>query len=322
MKAIVCEAYGPIDSLRYADLPDPSPTGSEVLIRTAAIGVNYPDGLLVQGLYQARPETPFVPGMEAAGEIVAVGPDVARLKIGDRVVASLKIGGYAELVIAPEAAAMVLPAGLGAAEACALVCAYGTAHHALKQRAMIQPGETLLILGAAGATGLAAIEIGKAMGARVIAVASSEEKRALALSSGADEAIGYGDLRGDIKRLTGGKGIDVAFDPVGGEAFDQMARSMTWGGRLLVVGFASGTIPQFPVNLALVKGFSVVGVFWGAFIEKEPGVFAANMRELVGWALDGTVKPHIEERAPLAAAADVLKRIHARETMGKIVLVP
>lgn len=322
MKAIVCEAYGPIANLRYADVPDPSPVGSEILIRTTAIGVNYPDGLLVQGLYQAKPETPFVPGMEAAGEIVAVGPDVERLKIGDRVVASLRIGAYAELVIAPETAAMALPDSMGDAEACALVCAYGTAHHGLKQRAALQPGEALLVLGAAGATGLAAVEIGKAMGARVIAVASSEEKRALAKASGADEAIGYDELRGDIKRLTGGKGIDVVFDPVGGDVFDAVSRSMAWGGRLLVVGFASGTIPTFPVNLALVKGFSIVGVFWGAFTEKQPALLADNMRELIGWTLSGTVRPHIEERAQLSDAANVLRRIHGRETKGKIVLVP
>ena len=322
MKAIVCRAYGPIATLDHAEIDEPVPSGVQVLIEPEAIGVNYPDGLLVQGLYQSKPETPFVPGMEAAGRIVAVGPDVKAAKIGDRVVAYQPTGSYAERVLAPEAAIMALPDGLDAGVACALICGYGTAHHALKQRAAIQPGETLLVLGASGATGIAAIQIGKAMGARVIAVASSDAKRALTLEEGADEAIGYETLRDDIKRLTDGAGVDVAFDPVGGEAFDAIARSMAWNGRLLVVGFASGTIPKLAVNLTLVKGYSVVGVFWGSFTRKESDVFAANMKELMGWAMDGTVRPHISERAKLADAADVLTRMHARQTTGKIVLVP
>ncbi|MAP18187.1 MAG: NADPH:quinone oxidoreductase [Aurantimonas sp.] len=322
MKAIVCEDYGPIENLAYKDVDEPSPKGREVVIEAEAVGVNYPDGLLVQGLYQAKPDLPFVPGMESAGTVVAVGPEVTRLKVGDRVVASMQLGAFAEKVAVDEAAAMPLPDGFDAGIACALVCGYGTAHHALKQRADLKPGETLLVLGAAGATGLAAIQIGKTMGARVIAVASSAEKQALAKAEGADEAIGYEDLRGDIKRLTDGAGVDVAFDPVGGEAFDALARSMAWNGRLLVIGFASGTIPKLPVNLALVKGYSLVGVFWGAFTRKEPEVFAENMRELMGWAVDGSVRPHVSERAKLADAADVLRRMHDRQTTGKIVLVP
>lgn len=322
MKAIVCEDYGPIENLAYKEVDEPSPSGREVVIEAEAVGVNYPDGLLVQGLYQAKPDLPFVPGMESAGRVVAVGPDVTRLKVGDRVVASMQLGAFAEKVAVDEAAAMPLPDGFDAGIACALVCGYGTAHHALKQRAALKPGETLLVLGAAGATGLAAIQIGKTMGARVIAVASSAEKQALAKAEGADEAIGYEDLRGDIKRLTDGAGVDVAFDPVGGEAFDALARSMAWNGRLLVIGFASGTIPKLPVNLALVKGYSLVGVFWGAFTRKEPAVFADNMRELMGWAVDGSVRPHVSERAKLADAADVLRRMHDRQTTGKIVLVP
>lgn len=322
MKAILCRAYGPIATLDFAEIDAPVPTGTEVLIEPEAIGVNYPDGLLVQGLYQSRPETPFTPGMEAAGRIVAVGPDVMSAKVGDRVVAYQPLGAYAQRVLAPEAAVMALPDGLDAGAACALVCGYGTAHHALKQRADIQPGETLLVLGASGATGIAAIQIGKAMGAKVIAAASTDDKRALTLREGADEAIGYDDLRGDIKRLTGGSGVDVAFDPVGGEAFDAVSRSMAWNGRLLVIGFASGTIPKLAVNLTLVKGYSVVGVFWGSFTSKEPEAFAANMTELMGWATGGTVRPYISERARLADAADVLMRMHARQTTGKVVLVP
>ncbi|TFF25332.1 NADPH:quinone oxidoreductase family protein [Jiella endophytica] len=322
MRAIVCETYGAIADLAWRDWQNPQPEGRQIVIAAEAIGVNYPDGLLVQGLYQARPELPFIPGMEAAGRVVAVGPDVSRHAVGDRVVVQLSHGAYAERVLADEKAAMPLPDSVSDEAACALVCAYGTSHHALKQRAKLASGETLLVLGAAGSTGIAAIEIGKIIGARVIAVASSEEKRALAKAKGADEAIGYDDLRGDIKRLTGGNGIDVAFDPVGGEAFEAVARSMAWNGRLLVIGFASGTIPKLAVNLALVKGFACVGVFWGAFTTKEPDVFAANMAELMGWAAASKVRPEISERAKLRDAADVLQRMHERKTLGKIVLIP
>ncbi|ORE94995.1 NADPH:quinone oxidoreductase family protein [Aurantimonas sp. 22II-16-19i] len=322
MKAILCDTYGPIAGLDWRDVPEPRPAEHEIVLAAQAIGVNYPDGLLVQGLYQARPELPFVPGMEAAGRVESVGSKVSRFRPGDRVVVQLSHGAYAEKVLAPEAAAMALPDAVSFETACALVCGYGTSHHALKQRAALQPGETLLVLGAAGATGIAAIEIGRIMGARVIAVASSEEKRALTLAKGADAAIGYEDLRGDIKRLTDGQGVDVAFDPVGGDAFETVARAMAWNGRLLVVGFASGTIPKLAVNLALVKGFACVGVFWGAFTQKEPDVFARNMAELMGWAVTGDVAPEISERARLQDAADVLTRMHARQTLGKIVLVP
>ncbi|MEH6718519.1 MAG: NADPH:quinone oxidoreductase family protein [Aurantimonas endophytica] len=322
MKAIVCGAYGPIETLAYRDMPDPVAGPGEVVVEADAIGVNYPDGLLVQGLYQARPELPFVPGMEVAGRVIAIGADVTRLAVGDRVVASLQFGAYAEKVAVAEAAVTKLPDEFDAGVACALVCAYGTAYHALKQRAALQPDETLLVLGAAGATGLAAVQIGQAMGARVIAVASSEDKRSLAVGEGADVAIGYDDLREDLKRLTDGKGVDVAFDPVGGEAFDAVARSMAWNGRLLVVGFASGTIPKLPVNLALVKGFSAVGVFWGAFIEKEPEQAAANMAELIAWTAEERLQPVISERGRLADAAEILGRIHARQTTGKLILVP
>lgn len=322
MKAIVCEAYGPIETLVHRDMPDPVAGPGQVIVAAKAIGVNYPDGLLVQGLYQARPELPFVPGMEVAGRVIAIGAEVTRPAIGDRVVASMPFGGYAEKVAVDAAAVTQLPDDFDAGVACALACAYGTAYYALKQRAALQPDETLLVVGAAGATGLAAVQIGQAMGARVIAVASSEDKRSLAVSEGADVAIGYDDLREDLKRLTDGKGIDVAFDPVGGDTFDTVARSMAWNGRLLVVGFASGTIPRLAMNLALVKGFSAVGVFWTSFIEKEPEKAAANMAELIAWTEAETLQPVISERGRLADAAAILGRIHARQTTGKIVLVP
>jgi NADPH2:quinone reductase len=322
MKAIVARDFGPVGQLVYADWPEPEAKGDIVVIEADAIGVNYPDGLLVQGLYQMKPELPFVPGMEVAGRVVAVGPDVRTVEVGDRVAALSTVGGYAERVGAPESAVMKLPGDMLEAHACALICGYGTSHHALKQRAELQPGETLCVLGASGATGIAAVQIGKAMGATVIAVASTDEKRRIAGDAGADTVLGYDNLKDRLKEATGGKGVDVAFDPVGGEAFDALSRSMAWNSRLLVVGFASGTIPKFPVNLALLKGFSVVGVFWGAFTQKEPETYAANMKELIGWYMAGEVTPVIEGVYPLADAAKILERVMGRGTSGKLILKP
>jgi NADPH2:quinone reductase len=322
MKAIVARSFAPIDRLEYADWPEPEATGSTVVIAAEAIGVNFPDGLIVQGLYQMKPPLPFVPGMEVAGTVVAVGPGVRRIRPGDRVVALSMIGAYAEKVGVPEDAVMKLPDGLSNEDACALLCGFGTSHHALKQRGQLKPGETLCVLGAAGATGVAAIQIGKAMGAKVIAVASSEDKRAVAKGAGADVVLGYEGLKDQLKEETGGRGVDVAFDPVGGEAFDALSRSMAWNGRLLVIGFASGTIPQFPVNLALVKGYAVVGVFWGNFTRIEPDANAANVRELIGWRLAGKIAPVIEGVYPLADAPAVLARVLGRGATGKIILKP
>jgi len=322
MKAIVCEEYGPLENLVLKKVDDPVASGHTVVIRSEAMGVNFPDGLLVQGLYQMKPPTPFTPGMEVAGVVESVGPDVRRFKPGDRVAALGTLGGYAEKAAFHESAVFPLPEGMDPADACALMCAYGTSHHALKQKAQLKPGETLVVLGAAGSTGIAAIQIGKAMGARVIAIASSAEKQAVARASGADEAIGYDNLRDDLKRLTDGKGVDVLFDPVGGDAFDTACRSMARGGRLLVIGFASGRIPSLPVNLTLVKEFSVVGVFWGSFTRHEPDVYADNMKELIGWYAQGAIRPHIEGRYPLAEAPAILKRVLERGATGKIVLTP
>lgn len=320
-KAIRCKSYGALDDLVYEDVETPAPGPDEMVIRAEAIGVNFPDGLLVKGLYQMKPETPFVPGMEAAGTIAAVGSKVTDFVVGDRVAALLQTGGYAEEIVTQQKNVVKLPEGMDGADACALLCAYGTAHHALKQRAVLRPGEKLVVLGAAGSTGLAAIQIGKAMGADVVAVASSEEKRALARANGADAAVGYDDLKDAIKRETGG-GADVVFDPVGGDAFDAASRAMARGGRLLVIGFASGRIPQLPVNLTLVKEYSLVGVFWGNFTAKEPHVFAENMRELFDWHGEGKVRPHIDGRYPLADAAAVLERVMGRGALGKLILHP
>jgi NADPH:quinone reductase len=321
-KAILCRDYGSIDALDYAEVETPAPQAGEIVLKTEAVGVNFPDGLLVKGLYQMRPTTPFVPGMEAVGTVRAVGPHIDDLKPGDRVAVLLQTGGYAEEIVTDARNAFALPQGMDSGEACALLCAYGTAHHALKQRAALQPGETLAVLGAAGSTGIAAIQIGKAMGAKVIAVASSVEKRERATSSGADMVFGYENLKSDLKEATGGRGADVVFDPVGGDAFDAASRAMARGGRLLVIGFASGRIPQFPVNLALVKEYSLVGVFWGAFTTTERGVYADNMRELFDWYARGLVKPFIEGHYPLREAPRILSRVLDRGAIGKIVLVP
>lgn len=322
MKAIVARDFAPLDKLEYTDWPEPKISGDTVLVEAEAIGVNYPDGLLVQGLYQMKPATPFVPGMEVAGRVAAVGDKVTGFKPGDRVAGMPGIGGYAEKVALTEATTMKLPEGMDGADACALMCGYGTSHHALKQRADLQPGETLCVVGASGATGVAAVQIGKIMGATVIGVASSEEKRAIARAAGADIVLGYDNLKDELKKATGGKGVDVAYDSVGGEAFDALARSMAWNGRLLIIGFASGTIPSFPVNLALVKGYSLVGVFWGTFTRKEPQVYADNMKELVGWYMQGKIKPVIEGRYKLADAAQVLARVMGRGATGKLILTP
>ena len=322
MKAIVARDFAPLDKLEYADWPEPVAEGRNVVIDVETVGVNFPDGLLVQGLYQMKPPVPFVPGMEAAGTVSAVGDKVSGIKVGDRVAALLQLGAYAEKVAVDEASVMKLPDGISGDDACALLVGYGTSHYALKQRGQLKPGETLCVLGAAGATGIAAVQIGKAMGAKVIGVASSEDKRRIAAESGADVVLGYDNLKDALKEATGGNGVDVAFDPVGGEAFDALSRSMAWEGRLLVIGFASGTIPKLPINLTLVKGYSVVGVFWGAFTRKEPAVYADNMKELIGWHMAGKVTPVIEGAYPLSQAPAVLERVLSRGATAKIVLKP
>lgn len=322
MKAIICRDFGPLSDLEYSEVDEPQVADDTVLIRADSIGVNYPDGLLVQGLYQMKPPTPFVPGMEVAGTVQAVGADVTGFSVGDRVAGMGTLGAYAELVAVPSRAVFALPKSMDGGDACAMMCAYGTSHHALRQRANLKAGETICVLGAAGSTGIAAVQIAKVIGARVIAVASSQEKRMIATSAGADEVIGYDDLKDELKRLTDNRGVDVLFDPVGGDAFDAGCRAMARGGRLLVIGFASGRIPQLPVNLTLVKEFSVVGVFWGAFTQNESEKYAANMRELIGWYSTGKIKPHIEGRYPLPQAAAVLERVIGRKAVGKIILIP
>lgn len=325
MKAIVCDVFGPVEKLDYREVENPKPASDEVLVNIRAAGVNFPDGLLVQGLYQVKPECPFTPGNEFAGEVAGLGEGVTQYKVGDKVIGlSTNFGAYAEQICCPAERLMPMPSSMDFAEASALVLATGTAHHALRQRARLQPGETLLVLGAAGGTGTAAVQIGKAMGARVIAGCSSDEKLAHAQHNGADELINYSteDLKTRVRELTKGKGVDVVYDPVGGELFDICARSMAPNGRLLVIGFASGTIPSLPVNLALVKEYAVVGVFWGTFTRREPDVFAQNMKELYSWYEQGKVSLHIDDSLPLSQASQALERVLSRQVKGKVVLLP
>lgn len=322
MKAVVCHDFGPLSDLTVEDIAVPDIRPDEVLIDVEAAGVNFPDALLVQGLYQIQPETPFTPGCEVAGTVIQAGDRVSHLSVGQRVVGVCQIGGYAQKVAISAAQVMPLPDFIPSEEAAALVTAHATAHHALKQRAQLQAGETLVVTGAAGGTGLAAVQIGKAMGARVIAVCSSAEKLELAKKHGADEGINYTeeDLKETVKSLTNGDGADVVYECVGGDSFDAMSRAMAWGGRLLVVGFASGQIPRLPVNLTLVKGYSVVGVFWGVFTQKQPRVFGENMKELMGWYQQGKVNVVIDARFTLEQATQALEFMTDRKVKGKVVL--
>ncbi|GLS24708.1 NADPH:quinone oxidoreductase family protein [Marinibactrum halimedae] len=322
MKAIVCEEFAPIDQLKYREFPVPTVKPGHVLIDVLAAGVNFPDGLIVQGKYQVKPECPFVPGGEVAGVIREVGEGVPHLTPGRTVVALPRVGGYAETVLCPMSHVMPLPDFIPPVEAAGLITAHATAHHALKQRANLQPGETLAITGAAGGTGIAAVQIGKAMGATVIAICSTEEKLAFAKSQGADILINSStsDVKAELKKINDGKGVDVVYETVGGDLFHACTRAMAWKGRLLVVGFAGGTIPEFPINLALVKGFSVVGVFWGSFTAHEPQAFMDNMQELVAWYQQGKVKVVVDTVFPLEQAQQALEHVTGRKVMGKVML--
>ncbi|MBK6962179.1 MAG: NADPH:quinone oxidoreductase family protein [Gammaproteobacteria bacterium] len=325
MKALVCEAYGPVENLVYRDMPDPVPGAGEIRVAIEAIGVNFPDGLLVEGKYQAKPQVPFMPGGEFAGQVAALGPGASGFAVGDRVLGwNVGRGAYAEQIAVPAGELFPLPASMSMDQGAALLCATATAHHALRQRGRLQAGEILVVLGAAGGTGIAAVQIGKAIGARVIAVCSSDEKIAFAKAQGADEGINYSreDLNQAIKRLTDGRGADVVYDAVGGDAFDACSRAMAWDGRLLIVGFASGRIPTLPVNLTLVKGYSVIGVFWGAFTQREPAAYAANMRELFAWFEQGKVVPVIDRVFKLADGVKAIQYVTGRGARGKVVIRP
>ncbi len=322
MRALQCTAFGAPEGLVVADLPSPPVGANEVKIRVRAAGVNFPDALLVQGLYQIKPPLPFSPGLEVAGDVIEVGAGVNSLQVGERVMAVLPYGGFAEELVLPAARPLPMPDSMSYEVGASLALVYGTAHVALAHRGQLQAGETLLVLGAAGGVGLAAVELGRLMGARVIAGASTDEKLALAQRYGADDIINYSHeaLRERIIALTEGHGADVIFDPVGGDLFDQAVRRLAWEGRYLVIGFASGRIPSLGANIALLKNASLVGVYWGAYLDRDPAVFRQSLLQLQAWHADGLLKPHIQRSFPLDQAAKALRMLMERRAMGKIVL--
>ncbi|KQP14382.1 NADPH:quinone oxidoreductase family protein [Pseudorhodoferax sp. Leaf267] len=327
MHAWLCENPVGVDALVWKELPTPTPGKGEVLVRIHAASLNFPDLLIVQNKYQMKPPLPFVPGSEFAGVVEAVGDGVQHLSVGQNVACLAGTGGFGTHALAPAAQCMPLPAGFPHVDAAAFIMIYATSHHALVDRAQLKAGETVLVLGAAGGVGTSAIQIAKAQGARVIAAASTDEKCALCRSIGADETINYThdslptNFREAIKKLTDGKGPDVIYDPVGGDFAEPAFRSIAWRGRYLVVGFASGPIPTLPLNLTLLKGASIVGVFWGGFSRQEPKASAAAMAELAQWYAQGKIKPVIDSTVPMADLKTAYARMGSREVKGKLVLV-
>lgn len=329
MKAVLCRAFGKPETLTLEDVEDARPGPGEVLIDVVACALNFPDVLLVAGLYQHHPPFPFSPGLEVAGTVSGLGEGAVGFQPGDRVLALPMVGGLAEKLAVPASRVLPVPRGMDLVHASAFAVTYGTSYHALKQRANLASGETLLVLGAAGGVGRAAVEIGKAMGARVIAAASTPEKLDVAREAGADELVNYGESPEDstrgtfkdtIKKLTDGHGADVIYDPVGGDLFDRCTRAINWKGRLLVVGFASGQISKFPVNLALLKGCQVVGVFWGEFTRREPEAAARNFEEILRLLEVGKLRPLVSEVFPLTRAAEALDQLARRRARGKVVV--
>jgi len=325
MKAIVCKSWGLPDTLVLQDdLPDLIAQAGQVVIDVRVAGVNFPDVLIIQNKYQHKPELPFIPGSELSGIITAVGEDVTKYRIGDRVIAFAAQGAFAQQIVVPVESLMPMPPNMDYDIAAATTLTYGTSHHAIVDRGRLKEGETILVLGAAGGVGLAAIEIGKALGARVIAAASTDEKLNICKEHGADILINYAtqDLREAVKAATDGKGPDIIFDPVGGSYTETAFRTIAWRGRYLVIGFANGEIPKIPLNIALLKGASLVGVFWGEFIKREPKANFDAMRELLDWLAAGKIRPHISGRYSLANTAQALNDMAARKVTGKIVILP
>jgi NADPH2:quinone reductase len=323
MKAWLCENPVGVEALRWTDLPTPEPQAGEVRIKVHAASLNFPDLLIVQNKYQVKPPLPFVPGAEFSGVVEAVGEGVKHLKPGDPVAAIGSTGGFATQACVNASQVMLLPPGFALDDAAAFAFTYGTSHHALIDRGQLQPGETVLVLGAAGGVGTAAVQIAKAAGAKVVAGVSSDEKAALCRSIGADETLNYArdNIRDKLKELTGGKGPDVVYDAVGGDLAEPVFRSIAWRGRYLVVGFAGGGIPALPWNLALLKGASVVGVFWGDFVRREPKAYAQALGELARWYAEGKVKPVIDDRLPMSRLPDAYARMGTRQVRGKLLLL-
>jgi len=322
MKALVCKEFGPAKNLKVEEMNEPIPNSDEVCIKVHAAGVNFPDILMVEGKYQVKPAFPFAPGAEAAGEIISIGDNVTNYKVGQRVIAMTGHGAFAEIVKASEKKIIPLNDNVDFETASILPMVYGTSAHALIQRGKLKKDETLLVHGAAGGVGLAAVEIGKAMGARVIATASTDEKCQVARDHGADETINYsnGQFKEIVKSMTDGKGADVIYDPVGGDVFDQSLRCIAWEGRLLVVGFTSGRIPSAPANLALLKSCDIVGVFWGAFVERTPHINLENFDKLYQWIDEGYIKPRISMKVSLENTLDAMQAIADRKIIGKAIV--
>ena len=323
MKAVLCKAYGLPSNLVLEDVPSPVPGKKEVLITVKACGVNFPDTLIIQGKYQFKPPFPFSPGSDIAGIVKAVGEGVKHVKPGDEVFGMVFWGGFAEEVVAPASAVFPKLPGMDFPVAASFMIAYGTSYHALKDRAKLKAGETMLVLGASGGVGLTAVELGKLMGARVIAAASTPEKLALCQQYGADEVINYTteNLKERTKELTDGKGADVVYDPVGGHFSEAALRATAWEGRYLVIGFAAGEIPKIPLNLPLLKGCQIVGVFWGPFATRDTATSMANTQQLMQWYMEGKIKPYLHGTYPLADAPKALEDMMARKVMGKVVVV-
>ncbi|MGO9850302.1 MAG: NADPH:quinone oxidoreductase family protein [Steroidobacteraceae bacterium] len=324
MKALICKAWGLPETLVVEDIQDPVAGPGQVVIRVHAAGVNFPDALIIQNKYQFTPALPFVPGSECAGVVESIGEGVERVRPGDRVIALTESGAFAEKVRAPADGLISLPEGVDFATGSAFLLTYGTAYHALTDRAALKEGETLLVLGASGGVGIAAIEVGKAVGARVIAAASSSQKRAVCRDHGADEVLDYtaADLKKMLASVTSGKGVDVIFDPVGGPFTEAALRNCAWRGRHLIIGFANGEIPRVPANLPLLKGCSLIGVFWGRYVKAEPAAWAADLRTLFAWLRQGRLRPHVEKLYPLERGSEALAALLGRQVSGKGVITP
>ena len=322
VRAVLCREFGPPESLTVEDVDEPTPADDQVVVDVRACAVNFPDVLIIQNLYQFKPPLPFSPGAEIAGVVSAVGPNVKGITVGDRILASTGWGGLAEKIAVAAGTVIPIPEGIDFVDASAFLYAYGTSHYALKDRAHLQPGETLVVLGAAGGVGLAAVELGAVMGATVVAAASSDDKLELCRERGASLTINYAteDLKARIREVTGGAGADVIYDPVGGAYSEPALRAIAWEGRFLVIGFAAGQIPAIPLNLALLKGCQIVGVYWGAFVGRYPDRHRQNVEELMGWWRDGKLRPHVSSTYPLERASEAIRELADRRAKGKVVV--
>ena len=322
MRAMLCHEWGGPEALTLGEIESPRPGPGEVAVAVEAAGVNFADTLMIAGKYQEKPPFPFSPGLEVAGRVVAVGAKVTRIAPGQRVMALTDHGGFAEVALARESDVFAIPDSMTAVMAAGFPITYGTAHGALVWQARLQPDEDLLVHGAAGGVGLAAVEVGKALGARVIATAGGPEKLAIAEDHGADHLIDYKtqDIRAEVKAFTEGRGVDVVFDPVGGDVFDASLRCIAWGGRLLVIGFAAGRVPQIPANILLVKNVAAMGLYWGSYRKQAPALVAQQFADLFAWFEAGKLKPHVSHALPLSQAGEALTLLTGRRSTGKVVL--